>query len=80
MSELVAEGHRAGLLHATTDAVDAVRNSEIFFRLCRHPSLRSGKLDLGYVERVVHEIGSALKQKNAYHVIVLRSTVFARYH
>jgi GDP-mannose 6-dehydrogenase len=30
---------------------------------------------LGYVERVVHEIGVALKQKNSYHVIVLRSTV-----
>jgi GDP-mannose 6-dehydrogenase len=37
--------------------------------------LRSGKLDLGYVERVVREIGAALKQKKSHHVIVLRSTV-----
>lgn len=75
MSELVEEGHRSGRLHATTDAMDAVRNSEISFVCVGTPSLRSGKLDLGYVERVVQEIGTALKQKNSYHVVVLRSTV-----
>ncbi|HZW95565.1 MAG TPA: UDP-glucose/GDP-mannose dehydrogenase family protein [Candidatus Eremiobacteraceae bacterium] len=75
MSELVAEGHRAGMLHATTDAVGAVRGSEISFVCVGTPSLRSGKPDLGYVERVVHEIGAALKQKDSYHVVVLRSTV-----
>lgn len=75
MSELVEEGHRAGRLHATIDAAQAVRDSEISFVCVGTPSLRSGKLDLSYVERVVHEIGTALKQKNSYHVIVLRSTV-----
>lgn len=75
MSELVEEGHRSGMLHATTDAAEAVRNSEISFVCVGTPSLRSGKLDLGYVERVVHEIGIALQKKNSYHVIVLRSTV-----
>jgi len=75
MSELVEEGHKAGRLCATTDAAEAIRNSEISFVCVGTPSLRSGKLDLGYVERVVHEIGVALKQKNSYHVIVLRSTV-----
>src|SRR6202158_2562723 len=75
MSELVEEGHRAGRLHATTDAVEAVRDSEISFVCVGTPSLRSGKLDLGYVERVGHEIGAALKQKNAYHAIVRGSTV-----
>jgi GDP-mannose 6-dehydrogenase len=75
MSELVEEGFQAGRLHATTDAAEAVRNSEISFVCVGTPSLRSGKLDLGYVERVVHEIGAALRQKNSYHVIVLRSTV-----
>jgi len=75
MSELVEEGHRAGLLHATTNAEEAVCNSEISFVCVGTPSMRSGKLDLGYVERVVHEIGLALKQKKSHHVIVLRSTV-----
>lgn len=75
MSELVEEGYRAGRLHATTDSVDAIRGSEVSFVCVGTPSLRSGKLDLSYVERVVHEIGAALKQKNSYHLIVLRSTV-----
>ncbi len=75
MSELIAEGHRAGLLHATTNAEDAVCNSDISFVCVGTPSLRSGKLDLSYVERVVHEIGVALRQKQSHHVVVLRSTV-----
>src|SRR5579862_577336 len=75
MSDLVAETHQAGRLHATTDAAQEDRNSEISFVCVGTPSLRSGKLDLGYVERVVHEIGTVLRQKNSYHVIVLRSTV-----
>lgn len=75
MSELVEEGHRAGLLHATTNSVEAIRNSDISFVCVGTPSMRSGKLDLGYVERVVQEIGVALKQKKSHHVLVLRSTV-----
>jgi GDP-mannose 6-dehydrogenase len=76
MSELMEEGHRAGRLYATTDAVDAVRNSQISFVCVGTPSLASGKVDLGYVQRVAHEIGAALQQKkDSYHVIVLRSTV-----
>jgi nucleotide sugar dehydrogenase len=75
MSELVEEGHRSGLLQATTKADEAVRNSDISFVCVGTPSMRSGKLDLAYVERVVHEIGVALKQKNSFHVVVLRSTV-----
>ncbi len=39
------------------------------------PSLRSGKLDLSHIEHVSKEIGIALREKNAPHTIVLRSTV-----
>ena len=75
MSELIAEGYQAGRLRATTNAADAVRESDVSFVCVGTPSLRSGKLDLGYVERVVREIGAALKQKKSHHVIVMRSTV-----
>ncbi len=75
MSELIAEAHQAGRLRATTDAAVAVSESDISFVCVGTPSLRSGKLDLTYVERVVREIGAALKQKKSHHVIVLRSTV-----
>ncbi|HUO14444.1 MAG TPA: nucleotide sugar dehydrogenase [Verrucomicrobiae bacterium] len=75
MSELIEEGHRVGLLHATPNAEEAVCSSDISFVCVGTPSMRSGKLDLSYVERVVHEIGLALKQKKSHHIVVLRSTV-----
>ncbi len=75
MSELVAEGHRAARLYATTDGAAAVCDSEISFVCVGTPSLRSGKLDLSYIERVAREIGTALKEKKSHHVVVLRSTV-----
>ena len=75
MAELVEEGHRTGLLQATTSAEAAIGNSEISFVCVGTPSMRNGKLDLTYVERVVHEIGLALKKKKSPHVVVLRSTV-----
>jgi GDP-mannose 6-dehydrogenase len=75
MSELVAEGHHAHRLHATTDGVAAVRDSDISFVCVGTPSLRSGKLDLSHIEHVAREIGTALKEKKSHHVVVLRSTV-----
>ena len=75
MSELVAEGHQASRLHATTDGVAAVRDSDISFVCVGTPSLRSGKLDLSHIEHVAREIGTALKEKKSHHVVVLRSTV-----
>ena len=75
MGELLAAGHAAGRLQATTDVAVAVSGSDVSFVCVGTPSQRSGKLDLSYVERVVREIGAALKHKKAYHVIVLRSTV-----
>jgi GDP-mannose 6-dehydrogenase len=75
VSELLSDGHKQGRLRATSDAAVAVRESDISFICVGTPSLRSGKLDLGYVERVAREIGAALNQKKSQHVIVLRSTV-----
>ena len=75
MNELVAEAHSAGRLKATVDSVAAVRDSDVTFVCVGTPSLRSGKLDLSHIEHVAGEIGTALKDKKARHVVVLRSTV-----
>ena len=77
MSEMVAEAHRAGLLHATSDATAAVLNSEVSFVCVGTPSLKNGKLDLSHIESVAREIGGAIRQKKSPHVFVLRSTVLA---
>jgi GDP-mannose 6-dehydrogenase len=75
MDELVAENHRACRLHATTDSRSAIHGSDISFICVGTPSLRNGKLDLSHVEFVSKEIGAALREKNRYHIVVLRSTV-----
>lgn len=75
MEELVAEANKSCRLHATTDSIAAVLASDISFVCVGTPSLRSGKLDLSHVEHVSGEIGSALKKKNSFHTVVLRSTV-----
>ena len=75
MNELVAEGSRACRLHATTDSVKAVLESDVSFVCVGTPSLRNGKLDLSHIEKVAREIAAALKQKKSWHTFVLRSTV-----
>ncbi len=75
MKELVESAHAASSLHATTDSAAAIMQTEISFLCVGTPSLRSGKLDLGHVEPVCREIGRILKNENAFHLVVLRSTV-----
>src|SRR6266849_6953335 len=75
LDELAAECNQACRLHATTDAARAVLESELSFICVGTPSLRNGKLDLRGVERVCQDIGTALKLKESFHVIALRSTV-----
>lgn len=75
VSDLISESHQSGLLQATSESEYAVLNSDISFLCVGTPSLRNGKLDLGHIEPVCQEIGKILKKKNAFHLIVVRSTV-----
>ena len=75
ISELVAEGSKACRLQASSDAASAVRKTDISFLCVGTPSLRNGKLDLGHIEPVCRQIGEALREKDSFHLVVLRSTV-----
>jgi GDP-mannose 6-dehydrogenase len=75
VQDLVAECHQACRLHASSDARSAVLESDISFLCVGTPSLRNGKLDLGHIEPVCREIGTALRNKDSFHLVVLRSTV-----
>ena len=75
IAELVAEQVAAGRLRATTDVGEAVRATQLSLVCVGTPSRANGGLDLKYVERVCEEIGAALRNKDGYHVIVIRSTV-----
>jgi len=75
LAEIMQEAGRTGRLRATRDAAEAVRASEISLICVGTPGRANGSLDLGSVSRVCEEIGSALRDKAAYHVVVVRSTV-----
>jgi GDP-mannose 6-dehydrogenase len=74
LNEMIAESNRAGRLHATSSAEEAVLNSDISFLCVGTPSLRNGKLDLGNIEPVCRGVGEILKSKPSFHMVVLRST------
>ena len=75
VADLVSESHAADRLHATSDSEFAVLNSDISFLCVGTPSLKNGKLDLGHIEPVCTDIGKVLRKKDAFHLVILRSTV-----
>ena len=75
LDELLGEGVAEGRLRATTDTADAIQSSEVSLLCVGTPSRKNGSLDLTYLERVSEQIGTALRDKPSYHVVVVRSTV-----
>ncbi len=75
LDELVRCGVEQGRLTATGSTAEAVAQSDVSLVCVGTPSRRNGSLDLTYLVRVAEEIGTALKDKSAYHVVVVRSTV-----
>lgn len=76
---LITEQQQAGRIQATADVVEAVNKSCISLICVGTPSAPNGSLDMTYVSRVCEQIGQVLKEKlsqpDAYHVVVIRSTV-----
>lgn len=75
IGELLSEAVATGQLTATTDTAEAIAQSDISLICVGTPSLVNGGLDLQYVRHVSQEIGRALRQREAYHVVAVRSTM-----
>lgn len=75
LEELIVKGRNAGRLRATTDPARAINESSISFICVGTPSMHNGRLDLNSVEHSCREIGFALRDKEEFHWIVVRSTV-----
>jgi nucleotide sugar dehydrogenase len=71
----IEEAVRRGLLSATTDVKTAILNSEISLICVGTPSNSSGGIDLTSISRLGEDIGMSLRDKNDYHLVVVRSTV-----
>lgn len=72
---IIAEEHRAGRISATTDQIEAVKNTEVSIICVGTPSTGNGHLNLDYIYNTARGIGEALKEKDGFHVVAIRSTV-----
>ncbi|MDG6994359.1 MAG: UDP-glucose/GDP-mannose dehydrogenase family protein [Nitrososphaerota archaeon] len=57
------------------DLGEAVRNTDITFITVGTPSRQDGSIDLRYIESAASEIGRIIREKNDYHLVVVKSTV-----
>lgn len=63
-------------ISATTDLRAAVGSTDITFVAVGTPSREDGAIDLSYVLTACEEIGLALKDKETFHAVIIKSTVF----
>jgi GDP-mannose 6-dehydrogenase len=72
---IIAEEHKAGRISATTDQIEAVKNTNVSIICVGTPSTGNGHLNLDYIYNTARGIGEALREKEGFHVIAIRSTV-----
>jgi GDP-mannose 6-dehydrogenase len=80
LAELIADvtnpqRSEAGGFRATDDGAQAIANSDVTMICVGTPSDQSGNVNLDGVGRCVASIADSLAAKDAYHVVVVRSTV-----
>jgi len=75
IDKIILEQHEKKRIRATTDFEDAVLNSEISIICVGTPSSPEGHLNLDYIIKTAKEIGTAIKKKDSFHVVAIRSTV-----
>lgn len=75
IDSIIAEQQKSGRIRATTDVEDAILHSDISIICVGTPSSSNGHLDLSFVYHVAEQIGFAMRKKNTFHLIAVRSTV-----
>jgi GDP-mannose 6-dehydrogenase len=75
IGDLIADAVESGKLHATCDPAEAIHATELSFVCVGTPSQPNGSLDLHYIRRICEQIGAALREREAYHTVVIRSTI-----
>lgn len=72
---IIKKAHEQGRISATMCADEAVWNSDLSMICVGTPSSPHGHLNLSYIYKTAEQIGVALKKKESFHTIVIRSTV-----
>jgi UDPglucose 6-dehydrogenase len=74
LDQMLKRAVKRKLLHATTN-VSNVTNTSTSFLTVGTPSQPDGSIDLTYIKKATADLGSALQEKQGYHLVVIKSTV-----
>ena len=72
---IIKDAHNADLISATVSFEQAVIDTNVSIVCVGTPSSEQGHLDLSYIYTTATQIGTALKKKDDFHIIAIRSTV-----
>jgi GDP-mannose 6-dehydrogenase len=75
IGDILGQAVQQGRLRATQDPVAAICSTDLSFVCVGTPSQSNGNLDLRYIRRICEEIGQALRRKDVWHTVVIRSTI-----
>ena len=75
IGELIEEVVGDGRLTATSDATQAIAETDLAIVCVGTPSGRGGGLDTGYLKRVATDIGNTLRDRPGRYTVVVRSTM-----
>ena len=75
LDEILHAARTRGDLYATTNEVDAMRETDLALICVGTPSTRTGEIKLDALRAVLTSIGTALKTRETPFIVVLRSTV-----
>ena len=75
IDELIKTNVEKKNIRATNNSLEAVKNSDIAIICVGTPNDENGHLDMTHIYGVGKEIGEALKQKDGFYTIAIRSTV-----
>ena len=75
IDQIIADQFQNNNIRATMDHLDAVLNTDVSIICVGTPSSSRGHLNLEYIYQTAEHIGQALKQKDGFHVVAIRSTV-----
>ena len=75
LQEMLQKVVRDGTLKCTLKRQEAILNTEMTFIAVATPGKQDGSINLQHIENAAKEIGQALRKKEAYHLVVVKSTV-----
>ena len=75
LKSLLEKSIDSHMLECTQDCKYAIENSDVSFITVGTPIQRNGDVNIKYLSSVAIDIGKALRTKQAYHLVIVKSTV-----